>query len=44
MSSNIGISDISDQDISIIDDRRASSTLVNFPPEILLHIRAFINI
>ena len=39
MSSNIGMIDTSDQDASIIDDRQAS--LVNFPQEILLHIRVY---
>jgi len=37
------MNDISDQDVSIIDDRRGS-TLVNFPPEILLHILSFLDL
>jgi len=43
MSSNVGMNDISDQDVPIIDDRRGS-TLVNFPPEILLHILSFLDL
>ena len=39
MSSSVGVNDISDQDVSIIDGS-SDRSLMNFPPEILLHIRA----
>jgi len=43
MSSNVGMNDISDQDVSIIDNRNGRG-LVNFPPEILLHILSFLDL
>ena len=35
------MNDINDQDVSIIDNRHVN--LVNFPPEILLHIRTYLS-